>query len=861
MRDSLELLEWPVLFGHLLRECLTPYGADAWRTEPFLPDVDAVRAHLADVQGLKTLLVRYGDVTSETTLPDIRPPVRRLAKEGLLTLAEIRQILRTLREGGAMIRHFARHLRSESALDFLFPLLDEAAIPEEAMRHLSRYLDNDGDLRDEASPRLAELRRTLGHRRQALQRQLQAILQRPDYAPALQSQAVTEREGRLVVPVKVEYKNRLPGVIHGASASGSTLFVEPEALVALNNDMQALQADLEREVERIVAELSLYLQGHWEALQALTDALARLDRRLAAARLSRLLDANPVEIPPTLTLPLQGGWDSKAGGGGDSEIRTKGENLPEARMPGARTIDIRKARHPLLILNNRRLSQPLTIVPNDIRIGGEDAVRTLIITGPNTGGKTVLLKTLGLFAVMLRAGLHLPVAENSRMTLFDAIFADIGDQQDLAQNLSTFSAHLRHLKTFVADETDLSRALVLIDEITAGTDPVEGAALAKAVLDELYRKGAVTIATTHLGELKTEAHRHPGFMNASMAFDVDTLSPSYRLLLGVPGASNALTIAERLGLKPDVIERARAALGAPARESADLLQELETKNHRMEEELQRARAYREEAQEAWERLERERQQFEAERRQALKQFQTSMKGRLHELEERIRQWRKDLARQDHPPDLDALGGAIRQAGRQADHIFAETRGGLPSPAHPRWEDIQPGMRLFSRQLEITGEVLQMLPDSREVVLQAGILRATVPLSDLQKPPNVPGNRKKRAQEVQQKARRLDRPAKIAEGRPVSEEEEEHQDPGRVCDVRGQRADEAVMTVEKFLDNAVVDGCQAVAVVHGLGTGALKKEIRRYLAESSYVRRFYPAQATRGGDGKTIIELSEKPASK
>lgn len=822
MRDSLELLEWPVLFGHLLRECLTPYGADAWRTEPFLPDADAVRAHLSDVQGLKTLLLRYGDVTSETALPDIRPPVRRLAKEGLLTLTEIRHILRTLREGGAMLRHFARHFRSESALEFLAPLLDESVIPEEAMRHLSRHIDNDGAVRDEASPRLAELRRTLGHKRQAIQRQIQAILQRPDYAPVLQSQVVTEREGRLVVSVKVEYKNRLPGVIHGASASGSTLFVEPEALVALNNDLQALHAALEREIERIIAELSVYLQGCWEALQALTEALARLDRRLAAARLSRLLDANPVDVEDALL------------------------------------IDVRKARHPLLILNNRRLFPPLAIVPNDIRIGGEDAVRTLIITGPNTGGKTVLLKTLGLFAMMLRAGLHLPVAENSRMALFDAVLADIGDQQDLAQNLSTFSAHLQHLKTFVADETDLSRSLVLIDEIAAGTDPVEGAALAKAVLDELYRKGAMTIVTTHLGELKTEAHRHPGFMNASMAFDVDTLSPSYRLLLGVPGASNALTIAERLGLKSDVIERARVVLGAPARESAELLQELETRNQQMEEELQRARAYREEAQEVWERLERERQQFEADRRQALKQFQTSVKGRIHELEERIRQWRKDLAQQDQPPDLDALGREIRQAGRQADLIFSETRGGLPIPSHPRWEDLKPGLRFFSRQLEITGEVINLLPDSQEVVLQAGILRATVPLSDLQKPPEAPGSRKKRVQEIRQ-ARRLDRPAKVEEGQPVADDEEHH-DPNRVCDVRGQRVDEAVTTVEKFLDNAVVDGCRAVAIVHGLGTGALKKEIRRYLAASAYVRRFYPAQATRGGDGKTIIELSEKPSS-
>ncbi len=430
------------------------------------------------------------------------------------------------------------------------------------------------------------------------------------------------------------------------------------------------------------------------------------------------------------------------------------------------------------------------------------------------------------------------------------MLADIGDQQDLAQNLSTFSAHLQHLKTFVAEETDLSRALILIDEIAAGTDPVEGAALAKAVLDELHRKGAITVVTTHLGELKTEAHRHTGFMNASMAFDADTLSPSYRLLLGVPGASNAITIAERLGLKASVIQGARIAMGAPARESADLLQELETRNHQLKEELQRARVYREEAQEAWERLERERQQFEADRRQALKQFQISVKSRIHELEGRIKQWRKDLYQQEQPSDLDTLSEQLRRTGQQADHIFSETREGLSQEPPMRWEDLKPGMQVFSRQLEITGEVISVLPQSEEVVLQSGILRVTVPRSDLQKNRATAQAARKKPKE----ARRLDRPDRIQEGH--TDFEDGPQDPSLVCDVRGRRSDEAVEAVEKFLDDAVMSGYRAVAIVHGLGTGALKKEIRRYLATSAYVQRFYPAQATRGGDGKTIIELAD-----
>lgn len=810
---ELDLLEWPVLFERLLEECLTPYGLYAWRSQPFLPNANAVAAHLAETEGLKTLLLRYGDVTSETRMPDIRPAIRRLAKEGLLTLTELRQLLRTMTEGTAMIRHFARFQKNEAALEFLNPLLDEDALPVDAHAHLSAHIDNDGDLRDSASPRLAELRRTLSQKRQSLQRQVQAILHRPDYAQALQSPTVTEREGRLVLPVKVEFKSRLPGIIHGASTSGSTLFVEPEALISLNNDLQGLTAALQQEIDRIVAKLSVDLHPHWEALEALTTALGRLDRRLAAARLSRLLDANPVALSDALM------------------------------------IDIRQAKHPLLVLNNRSVGG-IKVIANDIRIGSDD-VRTLVITGPNTGGKTVLLKMLGLFAVMVRAGLHLPVAEGSRMALFDAVLADIGDQQDLAQNLSTFSAHLKHLKLFVADETDLSRALILIDEIAAGTDPVEGAALAKAVLDELNRKGALTVVTTHLGELKTEAHRHTGFMNASMAFDADTLSPSYRLLLGVPGASNAITIAERLGLKASVIQGARIAMGAPARESADLLQELETRNQQLEEELQRARVYRQEAQESWERLERDRQQFESDRRQALKQFQINLKTRVHELEGRIKQWRKDLYQQEHPPDLDALSAELRRTGQQADSIFAETRDGLSQAPAMDWKDLKPGVQVFSRQLEITGEVVSTLPQSDEVMLQSGILRVTVPRSDLQKNRNSGQDARKKPKA----ARRLDRPDRIQEGH--ADFEDGPQDPSLVCDVRGRRADEAVEAVEKFLDDAVMSGYRAVAIVHGLGTGALKKEIRRYLATSAYVKCFYPAQATRGGDGKTIIEIADK----
>ncbi len=810
MRDSLELLEWPVLFEHLLNECLTPYGVQQWRSATFLPDAATVSDHQNLIEGFKTLLIRYGDVTTETGMPDINSPVNRLAKGGYLNLVELRQIMKTLTLGGGMIRHFSRCLRSEPAWTKLESLVDDTLIPAEVQLYLEHFVDADGEIKDNASPVLLGLRQKHRHQKQLLQQRIQSILHNPDYAQALQSNAITERDGRSVFPVKVEHKSKMPGVIHGASSSGSTIFVEPQGLVEINNTLQGVLADLQKEIDRILKEVSVHLHEHWEVLKTFIDALGILDRHLAGARFSRVVDGNPVTITDT------------------------------------QLIDIRKARHPLLAIRNRRQPELPPVVANDLTLG-TDGIRTLIITGPNTGGKTVLLKTIGLFAVMLKAGLHLPVAENSRMALFEDVHVDIGDQQSLAQSLSTFSAHLYRLKEFVADETDLRRGLVLIDEIAAGTDPAEGSALAKAVLDELYIKGAISIVSTHLGELKLEAHQHHGFMNASVEFNVETLSPTYRLMLGVPGASNAITIAQRLGLKPSVISRAKAAMSAPVRESAELLQEFETRNRQLEEELQSARSYRIEAQEAYEKLEMARQQLETDKRQQLKQFQMSLKGRIHDLESQVKNIRKDIQKEE--PDLDQLNFQIRKAGSKADRIFHETRDRIVEAPRLTVADLKIGETVFSRQLEISGEIVSINKDSGDIILQAGILRVTVPVGDLQKP-----FKAKQGKSNQPRNKVLDarRPSlKINEGASVLEEP---RDPSLSCDVRGQRADEAIHNVEQFLDEATMLGYQAVAIIHGLGTGALKREIRQYLSGSGYVRKHYPAQATQGGDGKTIIEL-------
>lgn len=810
MQDSLDLLEWPTLFNQLLNECLTPYGVQAWQHEPFLANIHAMANHQRDVDGLKILLIRYGDVISDTGIPDIGPVIKRLAKGGFLNLQDIRATMRVLELGGRLIQHFSKSLRSESQLGYLETLLDESVIPKEVLEYLSNFVESDGSIKDSASPELFGLRQKLRHQKQAMQQKIQNFLQNPDYAQALQSATITERDGRSVFPVKAEYKNKLPGVLHGASTTGSTVYVEPQVLVDINNALQGIQADLQKEIERILKQLSLYLQEHWEALQALTEALAKLDRRLAGARLSRLTSGNPVEI-------------------------IKDQQL----------IDLKQAKHPLLMLQSRK--QTLSkVVANNIQLG-LDGTRTMVVTGPNTGGKTVLLKTVGLFACMLRAGLHLPVDENSRMSEFTNVLVDIGDQQSIAQSLSTFSAHIHRLKSFLDDATDLRKGLVLIDEIAAGTDPAEGAALAKAVLDEIYQKGALTIVTTHLGELKLDAHQHKGFVNASVEFDAETLSPTYRLMIGVPGASNAITIAEKLGMNLAVIRKARAGLSAPVRESSELLQELETRNRQLEEELQRARSYRLEAQEAYEKLEYERQKLETDKRQALKQFQTSLKGRIHDLENQLKDMRKAflLGQVKHPEKMESK---LREMGKKADAAFSDSRESIGDVVRLKVADLKIGETVMSRQMDVTGEIVAIAAESKEVTLQAGILRITVPVSDLERP-----YKSRLPQKQQPKNKKLERKKRFDEGASILDEP---LDPSLSVDVRGQRSDEAILHVEKFLDDAVLSGYQAVAIVHGMGTGALKREIRQYLSDSGYVKKHYPAQATQGGDGKTIIELQD-----
>ena len=794
---TLALLEWPVLFEELLAFCLTPYGMAAWEDQPFLENADAVTTHQAETDALKTILMRFNDPQlPQVELLDIRPALPRLEKGGVLSLEELKHILNVLRVGASLSGYFQKHLEKAQSED-LKKLLSQLPDSQACIALLETYLDSDGELKETASALYTELRQKFRSQKKSMQLSLQNMLNHPDNASVFQDMTVTEREGRYVLPVRIEQKSKVPGTIHGVSSSGSTVFVEPHAVSELNNGLQETLRKLEKETQRILGEVSQLLSSDVDMLRQFTKTLGQLDRRYAAAKLAVWLKANPVTV------------------------------IADSQM-----LHLRNARHPLLVMQNK-LENP--VVGNDITLGN-NSVRTMIITGPNTGGKTVLLKTVGLLSVMLWAGLLLPVAEASSMALFNPVLADIGDQQSITQNLSTFSAHLEKLRRFLDEKNNLSAGLILIDEIASGTDPSEGSALARAVIDTLHAKGGLTLVTTHLGELKLEAHEHVGYTNASMAFNPDTLSPTYQLIMGVPGTSNAITIAQKLGLSVSVIEKARRYLTTPERDTAALIEELEHTKRKLTEELTEAQRLREEAEIAYQEWDTQRTRLANEKRRMLQTFKAGLKSRIHELEDELKMLRKAV---QHDSDITVQPSRLKAMGKSADALFDEVGSDIETLPTLAINTITVGDYLYSRQLDTTAEVVAL--GDQEVTLQAGLMRVTVPVSDLQKPATKPDKQKQRSF---QKTRKTSAVTAAKEAAPVQRE----------CDVRGQRVDEALTGVEKFIDDALLANVEVVAVIHGHGTGALKLAIREALKQNPAVQKFYPSELDQGGDGRTVIEL-------
>jgi DNA mismatch repair protein MutS2 len=704
-------------------------------------------------------------------------------------------------EVASTIRAADRVRRALARIDDEAPLLAAigAGIPDlNALRALiDQAIDDRGEVADGASPELATIRREQALAHDRLQQRVQVLLRSPDVRLALQEPLVTLRDGRYVLPVRSEARSALPGIVHDTSASGATVYIEPLAIVDLGNRWRELQSQERHEIERILRELADAVGAVANDLVESVELLGAIDCTLAKARLARALNAR--------------------------DLARRGVEQPWL-APAPATLRLVQARHPLL---------QGEVVPISLEVGGE--VHALLITGPNTGGKTVALKTAGLLCLMALAGLPIPAGEGSQIPIYDAIFADIGDEQSIAQSLSTFSGHMTAIIDIIERADD--RSLVLLDELGAGTDPTEGAALAIAIVERLRAANVTLIATTHHSELKLYAHHTPGVMNASVEFDLETLSPTYRLTLGLPGQSNALAIAERLGMPSGVIDVARAGLSREQRDLESMLAELRTQLTTAEERAGRATLARDEAEALRTELESRVAALAAETAALREEAHRQVRLEVREAERLVQRTRRNVeaARLDQA-SADLQRARLAAAALPVVPVPAEFEPmGPPRPvgANGRPLAVAAGDTVWLRGIASAGEALGAPDAGGEFDVQLGALRTRVRLQQveaagppgLQRPP--PG--------------RVPPPPPL----PVPDE----------IEVRGQTLAEALPKVESFLDLAARAGKFRVFLIHGKGTGVMRRAVRDMLDRHPLVTRYETATAHDGGEGVTVAFLA------
>lgn len=811
-------LDWGRLLDALAARCPSHMGKALARELPFSTSREEARRLAGEAREAYDLLAA-GEPLPIASLSDVTQAVGRASARGVLAPTEIRELGKAL-EAARVLRRFLALRRSR------VPALHDACSTDPTLDALADELasafDPDGTLSDKASPRLRELRSEYHAARGRMLSRLEELMTR--YEGILQDRFVTEREGRYVIPVRSDAHERFPGIVHATSASGATLFVEPRAVIPMGNRLKVLEAEVQREEIAIYTQLSSRIGEQLPSVIAAVDALARADVRAATARLATDLRL----VFPTIT--------------------------DEARL------DLRAARHPILLLDTigpDGIVDVSAVVPSDLAIASRGAV---VVSGPNAGGKTVALKTMGLVALMVRAGLPVPCDEGSTAGIFEVVLTDVGDDQSLSKSLSTFSAHVRNLVR-ILDET-LPGALVLLDELAGGTDPREGEALAAGMLDSLTARGGAVVVTTHYEGLKALALADDRFENASMGFDLGAMKPTFQLAHGVPGSSSALAVARTFGLPGTVIERAEKFLSREDLHFETVVRKLNDERAALE--LARAAAVRREAEaaELKQRLEGElRAAREREERLLSKEaavlLDTVRRAReeLREVQAKLRSKKLDApGARDAEKVLDRLAG-LGALGGTLEPLLTKNRAGGPPPeddgadARAPNASLKRGDRVYVPRIRAEAEVLDAMPDGT-VRVQAGPLKLTLEPGELRvtRAPESDA-RRKAAKPAQAGA------APAAAGRDPSGLEVPVQTSDNTCDLRGLRADDAVALAITFLDRSLNENRRTCFLLHGHGTGALKEAIRRELKASPYVRFFRAGGPGEGGDGVTIAWLS------
>jgi len=728
---------------------------------------------------------------------DIGPAIERAARAGRLEAAQLVDVMVTLEAATRL---------ADALGDERRPLLRELGrriqpLPNLRLR-LETSFDPAGEMLDSASPALGGLRRAVRVAYERLRSRLEQMVHGAEFSGALQEPIVTLRDGRYVIPVRAEAKGRVKGIVRDQSGSGQTLFIEPLAVVELGNAWREAQLAVQVEEERVLDELSALVGAQAAALRATLGALADFDFWSAKARLAGELDG----------------------------VRAETATVPEVELLGAR--------HPGLTGR---------VVPIDVRLGGD--YTALVITGPNTGGKTVALRTLGLLALMHQAGLHVPAATGSRLPVFRDIFADIGDEQSVAQSLSTFSGHLRSIVRIVASAG--LGCLVLLDELGAGTDPTEGSALAQSLLDHFIRAGALVAATTHYAELKTYAHNTPAARNAAVEFDLETLSPTYRLTIGLPGTSQAFAIAERLGLQADLVADARSRLSRAQVEFEATLASIREAGEAADAATERARLAEARAREAQQAAEIERARARRERDDAFMSAREEADRALAAVREEIRVTRAALERGALTVErLDALDAALdrRLAAIPAPRRARSRPESAAQAVAPAW---RVGMHARSGSGGWEGRIAVIEKDGRRATLEAGGMRVAVEVADLVAPTGAATPARADGVVVAAEPRSGRR---VLWGPRARTREAPPRGVQATLDLRGARVDEALETLDRYLDQAAVAGAVRLTIVHGHGSGALRDAVRALLSGHPLVKEWRPGERGEGGDGASIVLL-------
>jgi DNA mismatch repair protein MutS2 len=819
---SIQTLEFPKILERVAREAAFSASKERVLSLDPTPNLVEARRRLAFTTEAYTLLELRADAGVRSA-HDIRAHISRAAREGVLSPSDMLEVLATA-QSAIYVAHLLEKLDEQT-----FPLMRAlgADMPQRPhiVRRIEETISEEGEVLDTASPALRKLRFDIRGANQRLQERLRTLVH--EFGGALQEPIVTIRGDRYVIPVKAESRGQVRGIVHDQSASGATVFIEPMVVVELNNRLRELQIEERQEIERILRALSLEIGHEADALRLDVELLAEFDLQLAKARYGRML------------------------------------RCTEPQLNDQGRIDLRNARHPLLTGK---------VIPIHFYLGRDFYM--VVITGPNTGGKTVALKTVGLLTLMAQAGLHIPAEEHSEVAVFEDIFADIGDEQSIEQSLSTFSSHLTRIvdilhridskqsdkrpdirgrlsETLVEQSEQRqqrgSRFLVMLDELGAGTDPSEGSALARAILTHLLERHVTTVATTHYTELKAFAHEQPGVVNASVEFDVETLSPTYRLSIGLPGRSNALAIATRLGLEEPVIEQARGFLGSAGVRMESLLEGLQEERKSVEDERFHLSMERAEAEYQRKQLEQDRFHLEEERARVLNEARAQAQRELEETQRALAKIRVDTNRSNRANLTREQLGEARETVRNLEEKLTP----VPTPrrssrkAEPQQEKLEGPLQIGDTVRVLSfgqnAEVLGLSADRSEAEVQMGSMRFRVGVDNIERL-----SRRQAAQEAPAGAR-----SQPAVSLPRYEDQPEV---AMQLDMRGWRVEQALEELDSYLNDAVMSGMSTVRIVHGKGTGALRTAIREQLAHHPLVQSYTTPPPQEGGDGVTIVRL-------